>query len=64
MKRIGLLGCGSIGTQIAIAIDTGIIPAKLTHIFDENKEKSGSLVSKLKNTYNKFNRKILKRRFI
>ena len=49
MKRIGLLGCGSIGTQIAIAIDTGIIPAKLTHIFDEDKEKSISLASKLKN---------------
>ena len=40
MKRIGLLGCGAIGTQIAIAIDTGIIPAQLTHIFDEDKEKS------------------------
>ena len=37
MKRIGLLGCGAIGTQIAIAIDTGIIPAKLTHIFDDDK---------------------------
>ena len=49
MKRIGLLGCGAIGTQIAIAIDTGIIPAQLTHIFDEDKEKSQSLVSKLKN---------------
>ena len=49
MKRIGLLGCGSIGTQIAIAIDTGIIPAQLTHIFDEDKQKSTLLVSKLKN---------------
>ena len=44
MKRIGLLGCGSIGTQIAIAIDTGIIPAKLTHIFDDDKAKSTELV--------------------
>ena len=48
MKRIGLLGCGSIGTQIAIAIDTGIIPAKLTHIFDDDKEKSNFLLTKLK----------------
>ena len=47
MKRIGLLGCGSIGSQIAIAIDTGKIPAKLTHIFDEDKKKSESLLSKL-----------------
>ena len=49
MKRIGLLGCGSIGTQIAVAIDTGDIPAKLTHIFDTDKQKSKLLVSKLKN---------------
>ena len=48
MKRIGLLGCGSIGTQIAIAIDTGQIPAKLTHIFDTDKKKSELLVTKLK----------------
>ena len=47
MKRIGILGCGSIGTQIAIAIDTGKIPATLTHIFDEDKKKSELLVSKL-----------------
>ena len=48
MKRIGLLGCGAIGTQIAIAIDTGIIPANLTHIFDTNKASAETLVTKLK----------------
>ncbi|MDH5570062.1 MAG: aspartate dehydrogenase, partial [Nitrosopumilus sp.] len=32
MKRIGLLGCGAIGTQIAYAIDSGKIPGILTHI--------------------------------
>ena len=48
MKRIGLLGCGAIGTQIAIAIDTGVIPAKLTHIFDTNKTSAEKLVTKLK----------------
>ena len=47
MKRIGLLGCGSIGSQIAIAIDTGKIPAQLTHIYDVDKKKSELLVSKL-----------------
>ncbi len=35
------------GTQIAIAIDSGQIPATLTHVFDESKEKSELLVSKL-----------------
>ncbi|RNJ75314.1 MAG: aspartate dehydrogenase, partial [Nitrosopumilus sp. H13] len=36
MKKIGLLGCGTIGTQIALAIDSGAIPAKLTHVFDSS----------------------------
>ena len=47
MKRIGLLGCGSIGTQIAFAIDSGKINAYLTHVYDESKEASSSLVKKL-----------------
>ena len=37
------------GTQIALAIDSGKIPATLTHVFDESKEKSALLVEKLKN---------------
>ena len=48
MKRIGLLGCGAIGTEIALAIDSGKIPATLTHVFDFSKEKSKKLVEKLK----------------
>ena len=47
MKRIGLLGCGAMGTQIALAIDSGQIPATLTHVFDESKEKSALLIEKL-----------------
>ena len=47
LKRIGLLGCGAIGTQIALAIDSGKIPAKLTHVYDISKERASSLVSKL-----------------
>jgi aspartate dehydrogenase len=49
LKRIGLLGCGAIGTEIALAIDSGKIPAKLTHVFDFSKDASKSLVTKLKN---------------
>ena len=49
MKKIGLLGCGAIGTQIALAIDSGKIPASLTHVYDESKEAAESLVSKLRN---------------
>ena len=37
------------GTQIALAIDSGQIPATLTHVFDESKEKSALLVKKLTN---------------
>ena len=48
MKRIGLLGCGAIGTQIALAIDSGKIPATLTHIYDGSKDASSELVEKLK----------------
>src|SRR5210317_1010883 len=35
------------GTQIALAIDSGKIPATLTHVFDDSKEKSALLVEKL-----------------
>jgi len=47
LKKIGLLGCGAIGTQIALAIDTGKIPAILTHVYDASKDSSIELVSKL-----------------
>ena len=49
MKRIGLLGCGTIGTEIALAIDSGKIPASLTHVFDFSKDASKKLVNNLKN---------------
>lgn len=47
MKRIALLGCGAIGTQIATAVDSGRIPAVLTHIYDLDRARAESLVSKL-----------------
>ena len=47
MKKIGLLGCGAIGTQIALAIDSGKIPAHLTHVYDVSKTASAKLVEKL-----------------
>jgi aspartate dehydrogenase len=47
LKRIGLLGCGAIGTQIALAIDSGSIPAILTHVYDSSKDAAKTLVSKL-----------------
>ena len=47
MKKIGILGCGAIGTQIALAIDSGKIPATLTHVYDGSKDASQQLVEKL-----------------
>ena len=47
MKKIALLGCGAIGTQIALAIDSGKIPAILTHVYDASKDSAVELVSKL-----------------
>jgi len=49
LKKIGLLGCGAIGTQIALAVDSGKIPAQLTQIYDQSKEASLRLAQKLKN---------------
>jgi len=48
LKRIGLLGCGAIGTQIALAIDSGKIPATLTHVYDIERSQADNLVSKLR----------------
>ena len=47
MKKIGLLGCGAIGTQIAMAIDSAKIPARLTHIYDASRPASQKLSSML-----------------
>ncbi len=47
LKKIGLLGCGAIGTQIALAINSGHIKADLTHVYDFNKAKAETLVARL-----------------
>lgn len=50
MIRIGLLGCGAIGTELALAVDSGRVPAAvITHVYDDSKEASATLVKKLKN---------------
>ena len=47
MKRIGLLGCGAIGTAVARAIDSGRIEARLTHVYDASPEASARLAASL-----------------
>ncbi|TGC09709.1 aspartate dehydrogenase [Methanolobus halotolerans] len=48
MLRIGVIGCGTIGTAICKAIDNGIIEAELVAIYDRNVED----VEKLKSSLN------------
>lgn len=46
-KKIGLLGCGAIGTEIALAIDSGRIDAELTHVYDKDAGRARALASRL-----------------
>jgi aspartate dehydrogenase len=47
-KRVGLLGCGTIGSQLAIAVDAGRIPnASLVSLFDVIESSTQSLKSKM-----------------
>lgn len=59
MLRIGIIGCGAIGTSLAKAIDTGIInKAKLVAVYDLEKDVTEKLVKRLENkpkSYNEFN---------
>ena len=47
MKRVALLGCGYIGTQLALAMDSGSIPARLERVYDKSGEAAKALVSRL-----------------
>ena len=51
MKNIGLLGCGAIGAQIAHAIDSGEIPAKLVSVYDQDTKRANALVASLSKHY-------------
>ena len=48
MKKVGIIGCGAIGSELARAIDNGVINAKLIAIYDIIKEKSLKLANTLK----------------
>ena len=48
MKRVALLGCGSMGTQIALAIDAEDFPATLTHVYDTSRDAASALVQRLR----------------
>ncbi|HET6779999.1 MAG TPA: hypothetical protein VFH09_02415, partial [Nitrososphaera sp.] len=50
-KNVGLIGCGTIGTHLALAIEAGrIANASLIGLFDIVYENAKSLKSKLKSS--------------
>lgn len=49
MKKIGIIGCGAIGSEVAKAIDNGLINARLEAVYDLVVEKCIDLSMKLKN---------------
>src|ERR671938_405729 len=57
-KKVGLLGCGTIGSELAIAVDTGSVAnASLASLFDIAEDSIQRLASKLQsnpNTYLEF----------
>ena len=48
MKKVGIIGCGSIGSEIAIAIDARKINAKLVALFDAYQDAVNTLANRLK----------------
>ncbi len=49
MLKIGVIGCGAIGTEICKAVDTEIINAKLVAVYDREREHCARLLGTLKN---------------
>lgn len=47
MLKIGIIGCGAIGSEVCRAIDTGIIRAELAAIFDNNEKNCKELLKEL-----------------
>jgi aspartate dehydrogenase len=50
-RKVGLIGCGTIGSELALAIDTGMVQkAELVVIYDKVENVATELQSKLRNT--------------
>ncbi|MDV0447354.1 L-aspartate dehydrogenase [Methanosarcinaceae archaeon Ag5] len=50
MIKIGVIGCGFIGSQICAAVDSGVVAAELAGIFDFSAEKVESVLQTLQNS--------------
>ena len=49
VKKLGIIGCGAIGNDIAEAVDKGNINVVLHACFDTDRKKFDALALKLKN---------------
>ncbi|MBC7329649.1 aspartate dehydrogenase [bacterium] len=49
MIRVGIVGCGTIGSEIAVAIDEGRVNCVLVALWDKEREKAEVLQNRLKN---------------
>ena len=47
MKKVGIIGCGAIGTLIAEAVENGIVKCDGLILYDYNNEKAGQLAKSL-----------------
>ncbi|HZA62102.1 MAG TPA: Gfo/Idh/MocA family oxidoreductase, partial [Nitrososphaeraceae archaeon] len=53
-RKVGLIGCGTIGSELALAIDNGMVPkAELVVLYDKVENVATELQSKLRNTTTK-----------
>ncbi len=48
MKKVGLIGCGAIGSELALAVDSGRIDAELKAVFDIYPESASRLAARLR----------------
>ncbi|AEM38152.1 aspartate dehydrogenase [Pyrolobus fumarii 1A] len=47
MKRVAIIGCGAIGSELAKAIDDGLVPAQLVALFDIKRDRCDKVASSL-----------------
>ncbi|MEM4398975.1 MAG: Gfo/Idh/MocA family oxidoreductase [Candidatus Nitrosocaldus sp.] len=46
-RRVGLIGCGAIGSEIAVAIDSSRVNAELVVVYDVYRERADALANRL-----------------
>ncbi len=47
MLKVGVIGCGAIGTEVCMAIDRGLVNAQLAAVYDRSRESCDRLLAEL-----------------